>query len=325
VPEETVEVDVIGAWAAGEQAARACLLALRGRKAASSLMSVPLALLLLLAAPDGGLSSRFDGGAASSRQATTEARQPSANPGNPALAAAAPPSIVTEPPVRAPLAVRSVVGTRDFLDVQSGASTTGGRAQMLATPREPSTQTAIREPGPGEWPDGGLDEGRLSGGRADGGEPFASLPRRAPSATNADAGDRLETLVDQSREQTEALQALATQQAAAEQARAAEQQARAQRVLGLEDARGSIATTVQSLQTGNWDVDTLATTGAALRRSADAAAAAGAGNEAARTAEAANLLDAAQAALTQRNAQQAQWYLAQASQLLGEAQSTRER
>jgi hypothetical protein len=139
-----------------------------------------------------------------------------------------------------------------------------------------------------------------------------------------DAGDRLDTLVEQSREQSDALQALAAQQAAAEQARAAEQQARAQRVLGLEDARGTIGTVAQSLQTGNWDTGSLATTGVALRRSADAAAAAGAGNEAARTAEAANLLDAAQEALSQRNAQQAQWYLARASQLLSEAQAGRE-
>jgi hypothetical protein len=172
-------------------------------------------------------------------------------------------------------------------------------------------------------PDAGMEEGRLTSGHGDGGEPFAALPRRGPAAVPAaDAGDRFDALVDQSREQTEAIQALAAQQAAAEQARAAEQQARAQRVLALEDARGSIASTAQSLQTGNWDLDSLATTGAALRRSADAAASAGAGNEAARTAEAANLLDAAQAALGQRNAQQAQWYLARASQLLGEAQQT---
>jgi hypothetical protein len=278
-------------------------------------MFLPLACLLLLATPDAGLSSRTEG--AVPRSPTAAAAEPSRSPDG---GFSSVPLVATEP-VRAPLPLRSVSGTNEFLDVQSGASTTGGRLPVAALPREPATQTSIREPGPGAFPEAGVDEGRLSNTRGDGGDPFAGLPRRGPAvAPAADAGDRFEALVEQSHEQTEAIQALAAQQAAAEQARAAEQQARAQRVLALEDARGSIATTVQSLQTGNWDLDSLTSTRTALRRSADAAAAAGAGNEAARTAEAANLIDAAQAALGQRNAQQAQWYLARASQLIGEAQ-----
>jgi hypothetical protein len=280
-------------------------------------MFLPIVCLFLLAAPDAGLSSRGEGAVPKSQTGPGEPNR-SADGG-----ASSVPVAAAEPPVRAPLSLRSVSGTNEFLDVQSGASTTGGRPPVAALPKEPPTQTSLREPAPGALPDGAVDEGRLSNSRGDGGEPFAGLPRRgAPPAPAADAGDRVETLVEQSREQTEAIQTLAAQQAAAEQARAAEHQAKAQRVLALEDARGSIATSVQSLQTGNWDLDTLATTGAALRRSADAAAAAGAGNESARTAEAANLIDAAQAALGQRNAQQAQWYLARASQLLGEAQQT---
>ena len=273
---------------------------------------VPLVSLLLLA-PDAGRPLRPE----PSAPPTMARETPRSAQSDPASVSPAP----AEPPLRAPLSLRSVSGTNEFQDVQSGASTTVGRPPAPAPPREPATQTSIREPASGPLPDAGLEEGRLSSGRGDGGEPFASLPRRGPvGAPAADAGDRSETLVEQSREQTEAIQALAAQQAAAEQARAAEQQARAQRVLALEDARGSIASTAQTLQTGNWDVETLAATGAALRRNADAAAAAGAGNEAARTAEAANLLDAAQAALAQRNSQQAQWYLARASQLIGEAQ-----
>jgi hypothetical protein len=281
-------------------------------------MFVPLVCLLVLAAPDAGLSTRTEGSLPTSRTAPAAEPQRSAESGPSSV-----PLVTAEPPARAPLSLRSVSGTHEFLDVQSGASTTGGRPPVPALPREPATQTSIREPGPAALPDGGPEEARLSNSRGDAGEPFASLPRRGPvAAPAADAGDRFEALAEQSHEQTEAIQALAAQQAAAEQARAAEQQARAQRVLALEDARGSIASTAQSLQTGNWDLDSLATTGAALRRSADAAASAGAGNEAARTAEAANLLDAAQAALGQRNAQQAQWYLTRASQLLGEAQQT---
>jgi hypothetical protein len=45
--------------------------------------------------------------------------------------------------------------------------------------------------------------------------------------------------------------------------------------------------------------------------------------EASRAAEAARLVEAAEAALAQRNAQQAQYYLLQANQLLGGAQGVR--
>ena len=126
-----------------------------------------------------------------------------------------------------------------------------------------------------------------------------------------------EALLEQSRLQTRALQQIAAQQQASEDARNAELQARAQRGLQVDSARGSITSTVNSLQTtGDWDPDALQSTRLSLQQTAAAASAAGSPVEASRAAEAARLIRAAQAELAHRNSQQAQYYLMQANELL---------
>ena len=81
---------------------------------------------------------------------------------------------------------------------------------------------------------------------------------------------------------------------------------------------------MESLATsGNYDASSLSQASASLRRTAAAATASGSIGEATRASEAASLVDAANDALTQRNAQQAQWYLTRAALLLGEQQQGR--
>ena len=126
-----------------------------------------------------------------------------------------------------------------------------------------------------------------------------------------------EALLEQSRAQTEALQQIAAQQRASEAARIAEQHAQTQRAGQLSGARIAIDGALQSLQAmGDWNADSLESTGASLRQTAAAASKAGSAVEASRATEAARFVEAAHAALAQRNAQLAQYYLLEANQLL---------
>jgi hypothetical protein len=158
-----------------------------------------------------------------------------------------------------------------------------------ATPRKKKART--------EWTDGQPDpymEARLEQSRA-----------------------QTEALLEQSRAQTEALQQIAAQQRASEAARIAEQHAQTQRAGRLNGARIAIDGALQSLQAmGDWNADSLESTGASLRKTAAAASEAGSAVEASRAAEAARFVEAAHAALAQRNAQLAQYYLLEANQLL---------
>ena len=106
------------------------------------------------------------------------------------------------------------------------------------------------------------------------------------------------------------------------EARQAEAQARTQRAATVDGARTSIDGTVQSLQAnGNWDAASLQSTRVSLQQTAAAASAANSPVEASRAAQAARLVEAAEAALVQKNGQQAQYYLMQANQLLTGQQS----
>ena len=224
---------------------------------------------------------------------------------------ARPPAMTDAAPVRTALPVTSVYGAPEFRDVLSGASTTGATAvRRPQTAEEPSTRVEVREPDPAF--DAGISV--RTAARSDAPAP----PSPAPTGSSEAAS---QALLEQSRAQTEAMQTLLAQQQAQEQARIAEQQARTDRAAAMQDVRDSLGGTVQALQTtGDWDPSSLSRASASLRRTAASATASGAVGDAARASEAASLVDAAQSALTQRNAQQAQWYLTRAAQLLGEAQ-----
>ena len=126
-----------------------------------------------------------------------------------------------------------------------------------------------------------------------------------------------EAQLEQSRAQTEALQQIAAQQQASEAARIVERNAQAQRARQLNGARIEVDGALQSLQAmGDWNADSLDSTGASLRQTAAAASEAGSAVEASHAAEAARFVEAAHAALAQRNAQLAQYYLMEAHQLL---------
>ena len=180
----------------------------------------------------------------------------------------------------------------------------GVRTGSFDPAAEPPTHVSVQEPA---RPDAGTRRKKARADRTDG---------------NGDP--QMDALLEQSRAQTEALQQIAAQQRAAEDARIAEQQARTQRSVQIDSARSSIDGTVQSLQAGgNWNAATLQSTRVSLQQTAAAASAAGSPVEASRAAEAARLIGAAEASLAQRNAQQAQYYLMQANQLLQGAQGAR--
>jgi hypothetical protein len=190
-----------------------------------------------------------------------------------------------------------------------------GRARAAATDvRAPASRSAAstQEPAPPE-----------AAKRTTSDEQPASTGTTAPArevraeASNGQADPIGEALLEQSRLQTRALQQIAAQQQVAGEARQSEQQARTQRGMQVDSARGSITSTVNSLQTtGDWDADALQSTRLSLQQTAAAASAAGSPVEARRAADAASLIRAAQAALAERNSQQAQYYLLQANELL---------
>ena len=170
---------------------------------------------------------------------------------------------------------------------------------------EPSTRISVQEPA----------------------APESDNPRKNARADRMDSqpDPYLEALLEQSRAQTAALQQIAAQQRASEDARIVAQHAQFDRAVQLNGARIAIDGTVQSLQTmGDWNADSLESTGASLRQTAAAASAAGSAVEASRATEAARLVEAARAALAQRNSQQAQYYLLEANQLLFGAPNGRE-
>jgi hypothetical protein len=210
------------------------------------------------------------------------------------------------------LPLSSVYGAPEFRDVLSGASTTGvAPSPRPVTTDEPDTRREVREPDP-------LVDAVVAART----NPRAAA-RTNVTITEASTAGSIEgigqALLEQSQAQTAAQQALLAQQQAQEQARAYEQQARIDRAAVVQGARDSIGGTAEALQTtGDWDPATLSQASASLRRTAASATTSGAVNEAARANEAARMVDAAQAALAERNAQQAKWYLARASQLLGE-------
>jgi adhesin transport system outer membrane protein len=174
----------------------------------------------------------------------------------------------------------------------------GARTGAVNGAPEPATHIAVQEPAA---PDAGA--ARKKKARAD--------------RTDGQSDPAMDALLEQSRQQTEALQQIAAQQRASEEGRAAEQQARTQRASQIDGARYSIGDTVQSLQAnGSWDASALRSTRTSLQQTAAAASAAGSPAEARSASEAARLVEAAEAALAQRNAQQAQYYLLQANQLL---------
>lgn len=170
---------------------------------------------------------------------------------------------------------------------------------------EPSTRISVQEPA----------------------APESDIPRKNARAdrTESQPDPYLEALLEQSRAQTAALQQIAAQQRASEDARIVAQHAQTERTVLLNGARNAIDGAVQSLQTmGDWNADSLESTGASLRQTAAAASAAGSAVEASRATEAARLVEAAKAALAQRNSQQAQYYLLEANRLLFGATSGRE-
>jgi hypothetical protein len=175
----------------------------------------------------------------------------------------------------------------------------GTRATSIDAAPQPATHIAVQEPA---TPDAGSSKKKKA--RAD--------------RTDGQSDPQMDALLEQSRAQTEALQQIAAQQRASEDARIADQQARTQRAAAVDGARSNIDGAVQSLQTsGNWNAASLQSTRVSLQQTAAAATAAGSPAEASRMAQAASLIEAAQAALAQRNTQQAQYYLLQANQLLG--------
>jgi len=247
-------------------------------------------LLLLVAAADAGTSAR----------APTAASATPARPASP----------------RRNLPLSSTFGAAEFRDVVSGASTTGpAPVARPAMPEDPSTRVEVREPDPSF--DAGIvlrSADARTGVRAEATPAAASAPDASTENTN-------QALLEQAKAQTEAMQALLAQQQAQEQSRAAEQQARTERAAAVQEVRDAIGGTVQALATsGNYDSSSLSQASASLRRTAAAASASGAVGEASRANEAAAMVDAAQSALTQRNAQQAQWYLTRAAQLLADQQ-----
>lgn len=188
---------------------------------------------------------------------------------------------------------------RSSPDGGSFARDGGARSTSADGAPLPATHIAVQEPAA---PDAG--QSRKKKARAD--------------RTDGQSDPQMDALLEQSRAQTEALQQIAAQGRASDEARIADQQARTQRAAVVDSARYSIDGAVQSLQTsGNWNAASLQQTRASLQQTAAAATAAGSPAEASRAAQAASLIDAAQAALAQRNAQQAQYYLLQANQLLG--------
>jgi hypothetical protein len=216
------------------------------------------------------------------------------------------------PTQRQTLQTSSAYGAAEFRDVVSGASTTGAVRPPRPPPQEePATQVEIREPNPS------FDAGVRADART-AARPDAPAPATAPAST---ADTTSQSLLEQSKAQTEAMQALLAQQQAQEQARLAEQQARTDRAAAVQDVRDTLGGTMQTLATsGDYDASSLTQASASLRRTAAAATSSGAVGEATRASEAASMVDAANAALTQRNAQQAQWYLTRAALLLGEQQ-----
>jgi hypothetical protein len=174
----------------------------------------------------------------------------------------------------------------------------GTHAASSAAVSEPSTHIAVQEPA---RPDAGTSKKKKA--RAD--------------RTDGQSDPQMDALLEQQRAQTEALQQIAAQQRASEEARVADQQARTQRAMQIDGARSNIDGTVQSLMAnGSWDAAALQSTRVSLQQSAAAASAAGSPIEARNASEAARFVEAAEAALAQRNPQQAQYYLLQANQLL---------
>ena len=180
----------------------------------------------------------------------------------------------------------------------------GARTAIEAAP-EPPTHISVQEPA----------------------KPDAGTSRKKKAHADRTDGQRdpqMDELLEQQRAQTEALQQIAAQQRASEEARLADQQARSERAAQIDGARSAIDGTMQSLQTsGNWNAAALQSTRVSLQQTAAAASAAGSPAEARNAAEAARLVEAAEAALVQKNAQQAQYYLMQANQMLQGAQGVR--
>jgi hypothetical protein len=240
--------------------------------------------LLLLAATDGGVPSATPAGKGTESPPTTERRA---------------------------LSLSSVSGAPEFRDVQSGASTSGAstpgaaptRAMTAGTAEEPATRIDVRERIPPRCGCRPRTDSRTVG-RTDSGTPStAPTPSASSEATN-------QALLEQSKAQTEAMQALLAQQQAQEQARVVEQQARTERAAAVQNVRDSIGGTVQALQTsGNWDPASLSQASTSLRRTAASANASGALGDASRASEAAGLVDAAQSALNQRSHNRRRWYL----------------
>ena len=177
--------------------------------------------------------------------------------------------------------------------------------KALAEVPEPSTRNSVQQPA----------------------GPEPGMPQKAARADRTDAqpDPYLEALLEQSRAQTAALQQIAALQRASEDAHLVALRAQTERSVQLNGARLAINGAVQSLQgMGDWNADSLESTGTSLRQTAAAASAAGSPIEASRAMEAAGLVEAAKAALAQRNSQQAQYYLLEANDLLFGAPSTRE-
>ena len=189
------------------------------------------------------------------------------------------------------LPTASVPGAAEFRDVVSGASTTAAApspaSPVAGVPEEPSNRVEVREP------DVSFDAGVLT--RTDNRAAFKDTSASPPPVTPTSAETTNQALLEQSRAQTEAMQALLAQQQAQEQARVAEQQARNERTVAMQDVRDSLGGTVQALATsGNWDPESLSRASASLRRTAASATTSGSPSEAARASEAANMVEAAQ-------------------------------
>jgi len=243
-----------------------------------------LLLSVLLAAPDAG-SAPPSGGRAAAADAGTPARTADAG--------------VRSEVRHATDAGAHTADVRPAADGGTLGRDGGSRATSIDGAPLPATHIAVQEPAA---PDAG--QSRKKKARAD--------------RTDGQGDPQMDALLEQSRAQTEALQQMAAQQRAYEEARVADQYARTQRAAVVDGARSNIDGAVQSLQaSGNWDAASLRSTRASLQQTAAAATAANSPAEASRASQAAGLIDDAEAALAQRNAQQAQYYLLQANQLLG--------
>ena len=212
---------------------------------------------------------------------------------------------------RGPPARSDEAGVRTgFTNVRTSAPRSADSRQAPASAREAGERTAVdRTPQPS--PSVPVQESPTPTGTT------ARAKEAWTDTSNGQSDPIGESLLEQSRLQTRALQQIAGQQQASEEARYAELQARAQRGQQVDSARGSISSTVSSLQTtGDWDADALQSTRLSLQQTAAAASAAGSPVEASRAAEAASLIRAAQAELARRNSQQALYYLLQANELL---------